>query len=213
MEVKCQWLPWTTWTSMIFIQIEIMRWRSLVFHLLGRVLRIFLITAAVLNLLLLLQLGLPEAAREKHDLSPTFLSFLSKMFPISPSTTLSAPFDGPKMRVFAPTTLGQASQVKVGLSQEHLPLPLLHLLLLPLLSGAEPLHYCPSWLTAATTDWIDQSERAAANPPMGAGATSTMHLVSTSPRLQKIQQSQKYQNTNISWTEYQYHASVLFKCL
>ena len=92
-------------------QIEIIR--CLGFHLLCRFLRIFLISATILNFLLPLQLGLPEAAREKHDLSPTFLSFLSKMFPISPSTTLSAPFCDPEMRVLAPTTLGQASQVTV----------------------------------------------------------------------------------------------------
>ena len=96
--------------SLIFLQIVIMRLRSLGFHLLCRVLRIFFIAAAVL----LLQLWLPEAAGEKHDLSPTFLSFLSKLFPISPSTTLWAPFGHPEMRVFAPTPLGEASQVTVG---------------------------------------------------------------------------------------------------
>ena len=109
------------------------------FHLFSRVfLRIFLVAATALNLLLFLQLRLPEAAGEKHDLSPTFLS---KIFPISPSTSLWALFGHPETRVLAPNPLGQASQVAVGQSKHlHLPNQLLHLLLPPPISGrATPL--------------------------------------------------------------------------
>ena len=106
------------------------------FHLLSRVfLRIFLVAATALNLLLFLQLRLPEAAGEKHDLSQTFLS---KNFPISPSSTsLWALFGHPETRVLAPNPLGQASQVA---STSTSPNQLLHPLLLPPISGrATPL--------------------------------------------------------------------------
>ena len=130
--------------------------------------------------------------------SPTWcLGFLSKLSWLS-STTLSVPFGHPEVRVFAPTPPP---------SDKHLKLQLVKFSTstspatsstssFSFLSVAGPLHNCLSCHTAATKS-LDQWERSGRNPPMGDSAPSTMHLVSTSPRLQKIQQSQKYKNTSI----------------
>ena len=107
----------------------------------------------------------------------SFRLFVSKMFPISPSTTLFlAPYGlNPDMRVFAPATpLWQASQVgswsKSGAPPPSSP-PSPPSPSSPISWRCRALLSPSCWHTAATTASLDQWEAQPANPPMGGGAT------------------------------------------